>query len=271
MSLLSIYKNLGLQPNLGVEIRKFNFRLGKIIEELDLQYTDDFGNYNSILLDKLSFSLGIEHSRIWAFFDGGSEEKTFKGNIFRLSMLLDITGNNRLLIAPSYRKKLIKQVEEIFNLSLLDLGYSLSGGEIIKKGAGELDEKLLKENLSWLKKFPDAREKFSNGLRFFLTKDYSDSITNVYSSLEGVAKVVLNKNTRLDNEKTIKELISTLGLSGHWGQILFNYCKIAHEFSSRHGKNSKSTNPKLHPEEVEFYIYFTGTVIRLISQKFSTL
>jgi hypothetical protein len=79
-----------------------------------------------------------------------------------------------------------------------------------------------------------------------------------------LVKTFLNKDKRLDNEEIRKDLIKQLGLEGDWGQLLYNYCKLAHEFSSRHGKKETGKELQLPIELVEFYIYFTGTFIRLI-------
>lgn len=77
----------------------------------------------------------------------------------------------------------------------------------------------------------------------------------------------MNKDKRLDSEEIRTELIKKLGIEKDWGQLLYHYCDIAHEFSSRHGKKETREIQSLSSELIEFYIYLTGAFIRFIIQK----
>jgi hypothetical protein len=100
-----------------------------------------------------------------------------------------------------------------------------------------------------------------------LAKNYPDTITNAYSSLESLVKTFLGKDKSLDSQQTRAELIKKLQLEGDWGQLLNHFSKIAHEFSSRHGKSEANQDNELPPDLVEFYLYMTGTFIRLIMRR----
>lgn len=162
------------------------------------------------------------------------------------------------------------EIKKVFEITPVDIGFLFTGETIIKKGAKELDEKLILENLTWLVNYPNTKQLFENSLKHYLTKHYQDSITNAYSSLESLVKTYLNKDKRLDTDEVRNNLMKNLGLEGDWNQLLHYYCKLAHEFSSRHGKKESEEKSDLPLELTEFYIYVTGTFIRLIVQKINS-
>ena len=161
-------------------------------------------------------------------------------------------------------ENLLDDVKRVFEVTPIDIGYIFSGDTIIKKGARELDEKLILDNLTWLSNYPTIKQSYETSLKQYLEKNYPDAITNAYSSLEGLVKTFLNTNKQLDNDDTRKNLINKLGLEGDWGQLLYHFSKLAHDFSSRHGKKETGEKLELAVELVEFYIYITGTFMRLI-------
>ena len=128
---------------------------------------------------------------------------------------------------------------------------------------------LIKE-FAFLSNYPNAKQLFGNSLKHYLTKHYYDAITNAYSSLESLVKTYLNRDKQLDTDEVRNNLVKNLGLEDDWKQLLHYYCKLAHEFSTRHGKKETGEKSDLPLELTEFYIYITGTFLRLIIQKINS-
>lgn len=272
MNLRKIYNNLGLETNLKKEILKFNERLHTVIKKLEDYFYDEFGDYDDFLLDEVLFKIGlaktINRYKLVNLIEINDSEFSLKNNILLIQVILDLLTPYQKIESnyANAAQYLESKLKEVFDLALLDIGYKFKDGGIIKTGAKELDEKLVLENLEWLKNYPDSREKFKNALRYYFKKNYPDAITNAYSALEGIVKIFLDRETRLDKEEIRIELLKKLNLDSYWNGIVNNYCKIAHEFSSRHGKKEQKEQV-LGTELVEFYIYITGIFIRLISRK----
>ncbi len=271
MSLKNIYKNLGIETDLEEEYERFKNRL-RIILDHDNTYW--MHNY-SRLYKQVVFTLGLPSSKTGEFFTNlinnyQDIDRSIEKNMILLHAILSISHSyisEQEQGSSSAFKYFSSEIKNVFDSMVLNIGFRFDGKNIIKSGATELDDVLIIENLAWLDKFPDSREKYSNALNFYLRNNYSDAITNLYSALEGIVKAILQTNKSLDDEKLIYQLIQKLNLDSHWGQILHHYCKIAHEYSSRHGKKKQEipTNPE--PRLVEFYLYITGSILRLISQE----
>jgi len=275
MDLKRIYANLGLNATGDQEINRFNIRLQTIIDKLDnmliVEREDEWeGNYDRTLLHKVLFNTGLVQgctSRLSGLIK--NEHKWFLNNLKITQIILDTIAKipkKELDIKPRLSLFLKSEINKIFNLTVIDIGYKFKNGTIIKSGAEELDDKLVIEALNWLDDYPDAKKKFSNSLTHYFNKHYPDAITNAYSALEGTVKAFLDTDARLDKRETIDALLKKLSLGTYWSKIIHNYCEIAHESSSRHGKKETPIQ-KLRSELVEFYIYITGVFIRLISQR----
>lgn len=281
MSLRTIYEQLGMEAKYEEEISKFNNRIILILDNYRSRFYEN--NYlNDEIYPKLikEFAFLIGESKIYDYGPGGlsfvplkdffkknKEKDAFQTNIKNLTILLEVS---KKILWDTFHRNLytfiLTEAKRAIEVTPIDIGYLFSADTIIKKGARELDEKLILENLAWLSNYPVIKQLFGNSLKHYLAKDYPDAITNAYSSLEGLVKTFLDKDKRLDNEETRKDLIKQLGLGEDWGQLLYSYCKLAHEFSSRHGKKGTAEQLQLAMELVEFYIYITGTFMRLISQ-----
>jgi len=270
MSIKYIYKNLKIEPDYQEEVEKANRRLYETVRYLNIELNRKGQMEAKRRVFELAGELSNHYLEFFIKYEEG--DRALKENIIFTSYILRALEEK--CSYPNITYTFISKVEEILEkLPLLDLGYKFQGGQIIKSDASELDESLIIENLKWLEDYSNTRELFSKSLENYLRKSYSDSITNAHSALEGLVKTILGTDGRLDNEKTRKELLKKLNLTSNWGQILFHFSKIAHEFSSRHGKkdtnnaSSKSRREKVEEELAEFYIYITGTFIRLISRR----
>jgi hypothetical protein len=157
---------------------------------------------------------------------------------------------------------MISKLKAAIDFSLVDLGITFENDMFIKTGAKELDKVAILEPLVWLDRYPNTKADFEGALKNYLTKDYGDATTRAYSALESLVKTVFNKNRTLEN--LIPTLLSLLSLPSQWSAILRNYCKFAHDFSTRHGKKEGKKKDLASEKDTEAYIYFTGLMIRLI-------
>jgi hypothetical protein len=281
MSLRNIYEQLGIEPKYEEEIAKLNKRIILTLDNFHLKFYESNYLIHEIyptLVKEFAFLVG--ESNIYRdgpagryylplkhFFKCNKEKDVFQTNIKNLTFLLEASKKVLWRTTHQYLYTFIlSEAKRAIEVTPIDVGYLFSGETIIKKGARELDEKLILENLTWLSNYPAIKQLFENSLKHYLAKDYPDAITNAYSSLEGLAKTFLNRDKRLDNNETKRDLIKQLGLEEDWGQLLYFYCKLAHEFSSRHGKKETGEPLLIAMELAEFYIYITGSFMRLISQ-----
>ncbi len=258
--LKDIYKRLNLETDLKKEQKKFIKRIQlifKIIDSKHISYIGGPDNYLSDVSNKMAFLLGEEkRSFLKEYLDNPTIERVLTVSEIFLNVLKNAPG------FYSEIKYVPFKIEETINLSIIDLGISLKNGKFYKKGAKELDEKLIFEPLEWLNDYPKTKIFFEGALKENLRKDYPDATTKSYSALESLVKTFLNNNTNL--KRNIPKLLEKLNLPNQWGKILFNFCDYAHEFSSRHGKGEKTKIAIASPEIVEAYIYFTGLIIRLV-------
>jgi hypothetical protein len=87
----------------------------------------------------------------------------------------------------------------------------------------------------------------------------SYAITNAYSAIEGLTRVILGNEKNFENNSNT--LVDFLELPGEYKNIVHYYKQIAHNYSSRHAGEEFSH------AETEAFVYLTGLLMRLISEK----
>lgn len=254
--LKEIYKRLGIGTTLEEEKSRFYVRIDLILNKLENYLLGD--PRSEEVIRQISFKLG-EYER--HSFTAYLTSRTFKEFLGVCEIILEFFSRYFHGAYITFKRSIQKALDE----SVIDLGITFKNDKFIPTGAKELDEKLLLEPLEWLKDFPIVKKSFERALGQLLKKEYADSITNAYSSLESMVKTFLNRKARLD--KLIPDLLRELKLLGDWSGILGHYCQYAHEFSSRHGKKDTGVIEPPNPIHVEAYIYMTGLVLRLIIQE----
>lgn len=164
-------------------------------------------------------------------------------------------------------------VAGILSGSEVDLGVQLREGHFWPSGAKLLDEALVNENLQWLSdpKYANVLAPFEKGLRHFLEASKQperliDTVRDMYEALEKMARIVCHNNRNLGANADL--LISELGLSIHYSEMLKRYTKYAHEF--RHAVEEGKERALPATQEVEAFIYTTGLFIRLAIQQLDT-
>ena len=157
-------------------------------------------------------------------------------------------------------------VHSILSDSELDLGVSWSNGLFLPTGAALLDEVLVNDQLRWLDKpeYRSVRAPFEKGLSLLLQAQkkpqmLSDVVTDMYESLEALARIVTGRERDLSANKEL--FISKIKASDKYKEILTCYIEYANEF--RHASRKGEDKPALSTAEVESFVYLTGLFIRL--------
>ena len=159
--------------------------------------------------------------------------------------------------------------DHIISKSELDLGIRWQDGKFWPKGAELLDDKLVNDPLKWLRDrgYSTVTDPFEKALRHFIEAGsrpelLSDAIGNSYIALEALAKIVVGNNSDLSTNK--KPFVKRLNGNNFHEQIfkvLEKYLYAGNPY--RHGGNLEKPLPELTYAETEFFLYLTGTFIRL--------
>lgn len=157
-------------------------------------------------------------------------------------------------------------VKQFLN-QILSLNIFWYEGKFYPEGAEELDEKLIKENLTWLNSYPKVKKIFSNALDNFsqsLKADIKrkDAISNSFQAVEELTKMYLENDKSFDNN--YNELIQNIGLAKQWGNIINFYKELSKEFG-RHSGRQEDFIPSA--EDTEAFLYLSGLLLRLILNK----
>jgi len=157
------------------------------------------------------------------------------------------------------RKDLESLIQTLLDASEVDLGIRWENGRFIKSGAAFLDEGLVNDPLRWLRSsgYEAARTPFEKGLTHFLhaTKRpelLADVVTDMYESLEALAKIVTERSDR-DLSANREMFLSKVKAADEYKQLLKGYIDYANKF--RHAVKPGQSRPALSEKEVESFIY----------------
>lgn len=135
---------------------------------------------------------------------------------------------------------------------------------VFPKGAAELDDALVSENLEWLKDYPKARNELIQSLKDY-SKSRPENASKVADSfrkaLETFFKEFFDKNKSLENMKS--EYGNYLKERGVPKEITNNFetlLKLYTDFNNSYAKHSNNTQTNV----LEFIMYQTGNIIRLL-------
>jgi hypothetical protein len=165
------------------------------------------------------------------------------------------------------RERLETLIRRLLNESEVDLGIRWESGQSIRSGATLLDEKLVNDQLHWIRAcgYETVRLPFEKGLGHFLHASarpelLSDVITDMYEAVEALAKIVTNRPDR-DLSANRELFLSKVKASDEYKQLLKDYIDYANRF--RHAGQEGRPRPDLSAKETESFIYLTGVFIRL--------
>jgi hypothetical protein len=173
-----------------------------------------------------------------------------------------------LSIDPYDRSELDNLIKQLISESEVELGVRWGNGRFIKSGAKLLDDKLVNDNLNWLreKRYVSVLAPYEKGLEHFLHSDkrpelLSDVITDMYEALEALSNIITGKK-ELSGKREL--FISKVKASDEYKIILKEYIDYANKF--RHAAEEGKKKPLISQQEVESFIYLTGIFIRLAIQ-----
>lgn len=165
---------------------------------------------------------------------------------------------------------LTEVIQETLSEAEVDLEIRWENGRFFPRGAKLLDEKLVNDPLYWLRElnYQSVLQPYSKGIEHFLQSTkrpdlLSDVITDMYESLEALAKIVTNREK--DLAANAESFVKAVKASEAYKKILKEYIAYANNF--RHGVADSTKKPSLSSAEVENFIYLTGTFIRLAIYK----
>jgi hypothetical protein len=168
------------------------------------------------------------------------------------------------ILRPENVTSLNRSIELALVNAATDLEVRWKDGLFYPSGAKELDEKLISDNLDFIKAWPEVRAQFSTALAHFRNSLHDaaarkDAITNAYSSIERLAALVLGNDKNFENNSNA--LVDFLELPSEYKNIVHYYKQIAHQYSSRHAGSEFAH------AETEAFIYLTGLLMRLTAEK----
>ncbi len=225
-------------------------------------------------LRDLAHGLGEEYTTIKSFSqyirdDSQIHGINYGGDVFHKCLhALEVIYKSLSLQDDSTKNMLSVYINTILKDSEIDLGITWKDGAFIRSGAKILDEKLVNESLRWLSdpKYKNVYDPFVKGLSHFLESEkrpevLSDVITDMYESLEALAKIVTGRHGK-DLSANAETFIQKVKASEHYKRMLKEYIAYANEF--RHAAGEQRIRPSLSTPEAEFFIYLTGLFIRLV-------
>jgi len=148
----------------------------------------------------------------------------------------------------------------------IDLGVRWDPPGFLPAGAKELDEKLVNDNLLWLRheKYKSVPAPFEKGLRHLVQSEkspelLSDVVTDMHEAVEALAKIRTGRDVDLSSNREL--FIKSVDASDHYKLLLKDYIEYANRF--RHAPRSEQARPRLSRKETESFVYLTGLFIRL--------
>ena len=106
--------------------------------------------------------------------------------------------------------------------------------------------------------FPNEKKDLQIALSNYQAGQVYGVVENCYNLIEGVSQKLLNNKKSLENNKI--ELLNLFPNRDHWGTILANYIKYAHDYRRHSGENRHN----LKPAEIEGFLYLTCIMVRLL-------
>lgn len=168
---------------------------------------------------------------------------------------------------PRNKKDVEAVISRLLNDAEVDLGIRWEDGRFLPSGAKLLDERLVNEELRWLRTpgLESVLQPFEKGLGHFVHAQkrpelLADVVTDMYEALEALAGIITGRPDK-DLSANRELFISTVNASEAYKKILREYIDYANQF--RHAAKEGKPKPPLSEREVESFMYLTGLFIRL--------
>lgn len=142
------------------------------------------------------------------------------------------------------------------------------GGEtlVVPKGAEELDRKLVSEPLLWLNAYPTSRKAFLKALKEYskVTEDNASEVADLLrKALESFFQEFFNCEKSFENMISIYgKFLEEKGVPKDIANNLEKILKLYQTFNNNYAKH----HDKTHVNVLEYILYQTGNIIRLLIQ-----
>ena len=218
------------------------------------------------ILRLVATELGTQYQAGKRFHDYA--DKDFINMLHAIEALFKVLGSQQDKVESLVFEKAV--IIEAMSKSEVDLEVEWIDGVFVRSGAKLLDEDLLNNNLEWLSeiKYASVLEPFKKGLGHWMEAQskperLKDTVTEMYESLEALAKVIIGNNKDLSANR--EAFIGALNLGDYHKRMLRDYIEYANKY--RHALKPGEKRTLLLPNEVETFFYLTGIFIRLAVQQ----
>jgi hypothetical protein len=250
----SFYQRFALKIGLEEAKDKFVARAhNRIFEQMYFKYRDLFG-------DEIIISVADALGRRTEFARSLSRQV---GEDFN-DVLKAIEGFHAVLAGHGrpWSDEISGVIGYLLRNSEIDLGIRWRPPFFVPAGAEELDESLVNDNLLWLREdssFEGVLKPYEKGLRHLLHSQnrpevLSDVITDMYESLEALAKLLTGRDSDLSGNAEL--FIKKIKASDEYKAILKNYIDYSNRF--RHAARRNQPRPVITARETESFVYLTG-------------
>ena len=256
------HERFGLPVDIEAERQKFINRVcDHIFDTWDFFYKTTPPSALNIIFQSIAFEFGIRHDKKMKSIYNCINENNYFEVLHGIEVLYknDPYFNIKSVIDRDMNDHIISKSES-------DLGIRWENGKFIRTGAKLFDDELLNDPLKWLRRkgHPTIIEPFEKARHHFLEaesqpKVLSDVITDAYEALEALAKIVLDNNQELSKNR--EKFVSKIKGKEFHKKILKEYVDYGCKY--RHAADPKAPRPQPTIAEAEFFLYFTGTFIRL--------
>ena len=255
----SFYQRFALDISLDDAKQKFVARAhNRIFEELYLKYRDLWGQEITI---SVADALGRRADYMRSL--SGQVGKDFN------DVLKAIEGVHAVLASHgrTWSNEVNGVIDYLLRNSEIDMGIRWRPPFFVPSGAEELDEKLVNDNLLWLREDSSLKgvlAPYEKALRHLIhsqnrTELLNDVVTDMYESLEALAKLLTGRDSDLSANAEL--FIKKVKASDEYKVILRNYIDYANRF--RHAVRKTQPRPVISAKETESFVYLTGLFIRL--------
>lgn len=160
----------------------------------------------------------------------------------------------------------LKKQFETFHIEY-DLVEDKDGVFLFPKGVAQFDKELITEVLLWLGDYPNTKKAWIQALKLYSNADKDNSASNVADmfrkTLESFFKEFFKSEKSLEN--LISEYGKYLGDNGIPKEISNCYVNLLKLYTA-YNNNYAKHNDKVEKNVLEFIMYQTGTIIRLLIQ-----
>ena len=168
------------------------------------------------------------------------------------------------IVPAEIKEKLKKEINDISDLFGINFQIIKTKDKylVYPKGAEELDDKLVNDNLNWLDTHKRSQEAFISALeKYQRNDDLRNILDDLRLSLEILIQELVKNNKSLEHNKSeLGNYLKTRGIN----KEISNMYMILFDYYSKYQNNNVKHSNTCYTIESEFIIYLTGNFMRLL-------